>query len=357
MKQQKLKPVGLFLLGCILLIFALFLFFHTPDHKFEVLCDELFIKELSEDGLSLHYTLASPEKYGIDNGVNTLSSYDKTKSEADYRALLSLVQELENIDPDSLSDDNRRTYEILYTYAHNECLAYEYLYYDEPLSPTHGMQNQLPVLLAEYALRNKADIENYFCLLQSVPIYFQGLSDFEEEKSAEGLFMSDEAAKQTLLQCTSIITKEDLAEGTHFLQTSFAERLARLVEEEIITPNEMEAYCTTNTGILSESVLPAYQGLAHSITSLIGSGTNEKGLCYYPDGKKYYELLVRRQTGCSKNIDEIMSDIQTAFLGDYNAFAELACSTMTTEKTIFSLSEPDKMLVHLVLLLTHHSFS
>lgn len=339
------KSVFLISTGLILLILALFLFFNTPNRRFEKLCDSVFIKELSNDGLSLHYTLDNPGAYGITDAASTLSSYDKTKSLGDYQGLLATLEELKTINPNSLNATNRRTYEILVNFMEKEAETYAYLYYDEPLSPTSGMQNQLPVLLAEYAIGDKEDIDNYLCLLQSVPAYFDGLSAFEKEKANEGLFMSKDACRETIQQCNEIITAEALARGDHFLQTSFTERLTPLVDSGEITSAEMEAYCLANTELLASSVLPAYKSLAHNLTTLCGSGTNNNGLCYYPQGKEYYEILIERQTGSSKTPEELMSEIKTSFMADYDSFTELACSMqLDSSIAVFSISEPYKML-------------
>lgn len=342
------KSFLLMISGSVLLVFALFCFFHTPNRKFEELCNTLFLKELSEDGLSLHYTLSSPESYGFTEVVNVLPSYDKTHSLADYHTLVHTIDSLKEIHRDALSESNQRTYDILLGYLEREKEAYTYLYYDEPLSPTSGMQNQLPILLAEYAFDDVTDIENYLNLLQSVPAYFEGLIQFEQEKSAEGLFMSANACRQTISQCNNIIKESDVNSGTHFLQTSFTERLQELVNAGLLSQSEMDTYIKANNEILIHSVIPAYKSLAHNLTMLLGNGSNENGLCYYPDGREYYEILIERLTGSSKKPEELMAEIKTSFMADYGTFAEVAYITQTQNSTsVFSLSEPDKMLADL----------
>lgn len=337
----------LFISGILLLIFSLFWFFHTPNRKFEKVCDELFAEELSEDGLSLHYTLAHPGAYGIDASNPSLPVYDRTQSLADYEALLSAIQALEEINKDSLSVTHQQTYELLLDYLKDESQTYAYFYYDEPLSPTSGMHSHLPVLLAEYAFYDKEDVDNYLSLLQSVPAYLKGLGEFEKDKAEEGLFMSSAACNEVITQCNKIITKEELNNQVHFLQTSFHERLETLVSEGRITTEEMNAYITANNNILSEAVLPAYKSLAHTMTTLIGNGTNENGLCFYPDGKEYYKLLVAAQTGSAKDIDDLMTCIQASFLADYDAFLDVIYLTKDSSNSVFSISEPDKMLHNL----------
>lgn len=335
----------LFITGIILLIFSVFWFFHTPNRKFEKICDDLFVAELSRDGLSLHYTLANPESYGIDESNPSLPVYDRTQSIADYQAILSAIDALEEIDKDSLNSSNRQTYELLLDYLKTESSSFAYFYYDEPLSPTSGMHTHLPVLLAEYTFYDKEDVENYISLLQSVPAYLKGLGEFEKDKANEGLFMSADACTDVIAQCNTIITKEGLTEGTHFLQTSFQERLDELVEEGILSMEERNAYITANNSILSDAVLPAYKSLAHTLTTLQGSGNNENGLCYYPDGKEYYKILVGKMTGSSKDINEIMTRLQSSFLADYDAFLETVYLTKDSNNlSVFSISEPEKML-------------
>ncbi|MBQ3517206.1 MAG: hypothetical protein IJA29_08285, partial [Lachnospiraceae bacterium] len=70
------KSALLMIAGLILLFFALLAFFHTPNRRFEKLCDQIFTEELCSDGLSLHYTLSNPEAYGIDTYTVTLTPYD-----------------------------------------------------------------------------------------------------------------------------------------------------------------------------------------------------------------------------------------------------------------------------------------
>ena len=348
--EFRFTPKSLLLMacGCVLLLFVILAFFRTPNHRFEHLCDRIFAEELSEDGLSLHYTLANPSAYGLDENLSTLAPYDKTESLGDYHTLLSLIEELQSIKPESLNTGNQRTYEILLDYMTAEAESYDYLYYDEPLSPTSGMQTQLPILLAEYAFRDKKDVDNYLNLLQSVPDYFDGLIAFEKEKAAEGLFMSKDACLDTIAQCNHIITQDSLESGTHFLQTSFAERLQPLMEKSLITQGEADAYLQANNQILLHTLLPAYKSLAHNLTILCGSGSNDMGLCYFPDGREYYEILVARQSGSCKTPEELMTELQTSFMADYGSLREIA-GTMQGDDTAatFSLAEPDKMLADL----------
>ena len=58
-----------------------------------------------------------------------------------------------------------------------------------------------------------------------------------------------------------------------------------------LSDEQKTAYKKQNEKIVKEVIFPAYTSLASSLTSLLGSGKNEKGLCYLKHGRDYYEYL------------------------------------------------------------------
>ena len=62
---------------------------------------------------------------------------------------------------------------MLLLYYQTQLSSRDYPLLDEPLSPSLGIQAQLPVLLAEYAFYEDQDITDYLNLLTSIKPYFQ----------------------------------------------------------------------------------------------------------------------------------------------------------------------------------------
>ena len=75
---------------------------------------------------------------------------------------------------------------------------------------------QLPVLLAEYTFRTKRDVTDYLALLDQIDDYFASLLLYEQEKAAAGFFMPACSSEKVRKQCDTIVTTEELAQGTHF---------------------------------------------------------------------------------------------------------------------------------------------
>ena len=117
--------------------------------------------------------------------------------------------------------------------------------------------------------------------------------------------MPDYSVDKIIAQCDTIMDKTSLEAGTHFLNTTFEERLDHLIEKGGLSEKEKAAYLSENSRLLTTVMLPAYQKMGDELLLLKGSGKNENGLFYYPDGKKYYTYLIQSNTGSYRDIKEI----------------------------------------------------
>lgn len=264
-----------------------------PDRiAFSRLTDAFFTQSLSQDPLSLHFTLADPEDYGIRQSASCLPVFSALSASQSEKNLLRLQKKLRYIRPKKLREEERYTYDLLCTWLEQRIRGLSFPYYEEPLSPSSGMHCELPLLFAEYTLRNEADVRRYLSLLESVGPYLQGLADFEAQKAKAGLFMTDSDVRAVIAQCDRILDADALSAGTHFLQTTFRERLDTLREKKQLTTEQTEAYLLENDRILTTTVLGAYQKLTKDLTALMGSGRFEGGLASMPEGRQYYAWLV-----------------------------------------------------------------
>lgn len=341
-----------------ILFFALFAVFtalvlniYLPEKdscKFKTLTEELFYSELSGNTLSLHYTLAFPENYGLCEDA-VLPSYEPCpdNGEADIRSTLS---RLSRISPKHLNENDAYAYDLLTRYLTLRLMGTAYPYYSEPLSTSSGMQGGLPILLADYTFRSAKDVEDYLHLLAQTGTYFEGLIQYEREKAENGLFMSDAAAEKVIEQCCSIMDKEALSSGSHFLHTTFEERLDALLEDGVITQEQKNQWLSENDRLLTTVMAPAYESVADAFTLLQGSGSNNMGLYYFPDGRAYYEYLLASTTGSSRSIAEIKTMLYNDFQQNLTAMRALlgqypALSAISSNKAIsFPFSSPDEML-------------
>ena len=128
---------------------------------FDQYTENLFKQEASQSLLTLHYTLADPESYGITDYDRTLGTASAEDTRKDLEEAKQIKADLEAMDTRLLSKDQLLTYTILSSYI-NTLLSSDGLeLYDQPLSTTLGIQSQLPILLSEYTFYKKQDIDDY----------------------------------------------------------------------------------------------------------------------------------------------------------------------------------------------------
>lgn len=271
-------------------------------HRFSA---ELFHEEMSSDTLSMHYTIAFPETYGIAADAAALVPYSQGSQRESIGRLAAHARAAAAIKAPLLPRGSRDLLVLLRRQLAEQLREADFPYYAEPLSPGSGIQSTLPILLAEYTFRNKQDVENYLALLAQLPAYLDGIAVYENEKADAGLFMSDSAADQVVTQCYEILASERLKDDSHFLCTTFSQRLQALTDDGLLTREEAVSYQDRNRSLLLERVQPAYEALGDSILLLKGNGKNERGLAHFPDGKEYYTHLFAQTTGCGRPLTEV----------------------------------------------------
>ena len=269
----------------------------TTPEDFDAFTEELFRNELSQNTLNLHYTLAYPKNYGIEDYDVSLGSFEMSDI-YDYSELEELEKTLKDFSYDDLTDEQQLTYDILNDYIETENTVKDLPLYGELLNPLTGYQSQLPVLLAEYTFRTKEDIENYLTLTASIEESFHSIIEYEKARSEAGLFMPDYAAEAIIEQCSTFI--ED-PENNYMIEV-FNDKIDAFSG---LSDTERNDYKERNHTIITTNIVNAYRSLIDSLTELKGSGVNEGGLCNFKDGKRYYEYLVKNATGSSKSIKNL----------------------------------------------------
>ena len=301
--------------SCIFLLFStvtfslIFLFLKLTDvrtvHSFQELTDRFFQEEVTSSTLTLHYTLRDPQVYGISD---IPVRYNDTTS--DVSAAADYLQQLTDLDPSCLPLSDQITYDILLYLLNQNLSAQNFPLYAEPLGATIGIQAQLPVLLCEYRFENIDDIHTYLQLLSTTDQYFSSLLSYERQKAAAGLFMPDSCADDIIRQCSTFIEKEP---SLHLLVTVFNRKTG---EADFLTESEKKDLMQQNLDLVIHHVFPAYQLLICGLANLKQSCQNQKGLCCLPQGRSYYEYLVRTSTGSSLSVDSIQNRIQKQLLAD-----------------------------------------
>lgn len=325
----------------------------TPTPAFGQFLEEVFRNEVSTNTISLHYSLANPEEYGITNVPVTLGTvYSKASSASDDSSdnetagdyFADLYEQLVSYPYQTLSAEEQLTYDTLLRSLNLAMRENGSPYLEEALGPTTGFQAQLPILLAEYRFYSEKDVRTYLDLMPCIYDYFKGLADFEKEKSAAGYFMNDKSAQEIIDQCLAFVKNPD----SNFLISTFEEKLQALG----LPAAAQTEYMLENRTALFSYVLPAYELLAEAMQDCLGTNKNPYGICYYEGGKDYYETAVQASTGSDRTIEELKQMLQDAINSHIAAIADAVAADSSIYESYLSLSypetEPQKIMEHLI---------
>ena len=278
--------------------------------RFQSFTDSLFEEEVQGNTLNLHYTLADPKEYGIHNYPLTLGTLSEESISESAHYSKELLQKLKSYEYTDLSSDNQILYDTLSFVLETESHSGDFRLFYEPLSPTLGIQAQLPILLAEYTFRNEQDIKDYLILLEDIKPYFEDILTYEQQKSSAGLFMNTDTADGIIAQFTDFISDKE----NHFLVTVFNDKIHKCT---FLSDRKKEKYINQNLTRLQEFCFPAYELLIEGLSDLRGTGLNEYGLCYYENGQEYYQHLVESSTGIYDSVEDIEQRLYKQLYQDY----------------------------------------
>lgn len=311
------------------------------SERFEAYTDEVFKENVVQNTINLHYTLAYPENYGITDYEVTLGSCSLESMEESYEDLEEMQRKLESFPRSALNARQQLTWDVLTDYARTELSVKDLALYSEVLGPISGYQSQLPIVLAEYTFRTERDIEDYLSLVSGIDEMALELIAFEREKAAAGLFMSDYAADTVIAQCGEFIA----APEENYMIEVFDDKIEAFPG---LSQEEKEAYCQRNRELITTQVVEGYETIIDGLKELKGSGTNELGLCYYEDGPRYYEYLVRSGAGTDTSVKQLMRkteyfleefiyNLQSLMMEDSGIYDEF-------ESYQFALTRPEEIL-------------
>ncbi len=277
---------------------------NTISREFNEFTETIFRDSVASDALSLNYTLAHPEAYGIPTKAGGFKpiSYEQLKQETPENE--NLLYKLRQFNKDKLSLSQKVLYDSLAHTLEMNQKGDDFLLFSRPLSPTTGLQAQLPVLLAEYQFDCTDDIDDYFALLQSIPEYFASLLAFMERQADGGYLPPQSTLEEISSQCLAF-TEQD---GCRILISSFARRIKSC---DFLQKSQKKAYRKNNRKLVQECIIPAYTQLINGINVLQRRCGTNGSLCSYPDGKAYYEYLFARETGSDTSADTYFQNLTT----------------------------------------------
>lgn len=271
----------------------------NEQSTFDAFLNDVFVDSVTSDLITLNYSIADYASYGITDYNKGYGDLDLSKLDDDSE-LVDTLTTLNSFNYELLSSDQKLTYTILKKTLETE-LEYSDMYlYEKILSPTIGLQSQLPVILSEYSFRTVQDIYDYISLIEQTDEYFDYILSIVKMQADAGMFMEDEIADKVIDQCSIFIADPE----NNYLIEIFNDKVLSF---DGLTDSQCNEMIAKNQAAVLNHLIPAYENMIDTLTKLKGTGRYSGGLCSYPDGLKYYEYLIKNDVGTDRSIDELDS--------------------------------------------------
>lgn len=289
----------------------------SEAEKFDLFLEDCFKEMVSDNTVSLHFKLSSPEKYGLSDSLPaTFSDFSYEKQKADCKRSAELLETLNSFSSSELSEEQKLTWDIFKTKLEQNVASEKYILYQSLLG-SDGLPSQIPVTLSEYYFNNENDVKTYLSLMNQIPDVFERLLAYEEERRDAGMPCPDYLITDTLEQIDQFIsgTAED-----NLLTETFRERIQNVPE---LSNDQKTTYIHNNRSLFEQVVLPAYQSLRSSLEGWIGTGTKKERLCQYENGQDYYRLLLLSRVGTNLSPEQCITVLEEQLQGTVKNVSEL----------------------------------
>lgn len=317
----------------------------TDNEAFEEFTDGLFKELIVDDTLSLHTLLEHPDEYGITDYDVTLGRID-TDSLDDTSDITQCITELTAFDRNFLSKKQTITYDYLLSYLQTRLCYSDLDLYDTQLTPTIGIQIELPLVFSEYTFMEKKDVDEYITLLCDVDSYFANLIEYENMRASKGLTKEDSLLDDIISSCQSVIDSVNkTGSSDRLFIDDFNTRIDALT---FISDDEKAEYKKLNIDAINNHVIPGYQALIDGLSALKGTNRYTGGICSYPDGQRYYEGLLEQTLGWSKSVDEynsLLEDYMHGYMLVMRKLVQKASSLIDSlSRYSFNMTEPESII-------------
>ena len=273
----------------------------SDEEKFLELTNQWFVEDVSSDYLTLHYTVANPENFGIDlNDVEV--SYGKVEVDQDDPIYKNRLSELSKINWRNLSADQQVTYKTIYDYYQLQQAKMDLEEDYEFIFSSSGLNFNLITNLTEFVIRNHQDAVDFITLVNDSQRYINDCLDYTRKQAEEGITQIDSSIDEVIDSCKSFISKTDDNEVIR----AYNEQLSKFnfSDEEQLKKQLAEAVKT--------NLIPAYQSIIDFFETMKGKNKGTGAISEYKYGKQYCEVLFREKASTTTSIKTMENKLANA---------------------------------------------
>jgi uncharacterized protein (DUF885 family) len=209
----------------------------------------------------------------------------------------TLMLKLAAVDTTGLSDQEKVSQQLLIRQISEDDEAAGFKEWEMPINQMGGIYSDYPQLVEQLSFETVKDYEDWIARLKAMPNAFDqvitNISIGIDDHRVPPKFLLEKTLENVKQLASQKAEDSPLSMPVKKFPASIAAPDQERLKKDILT-------------IIGKQVLPAYGRLAHFIEgTYIPAGRAEPGIWSTPDGRTFYEFLIRRSTTTNMTADQI----------------------------------------------------
>ncbi|MCP4603285.1 MAG: DUF885 domain-containing protein [Proteobacteria bacterium] len=239
------------------------------------------------------------QSFGIrDNKLDNISDAYIRQT---YELVSEILDLLKQYNKDELNYQQQLSYDTYEWYLDDRVRQKEFMYHYYQISPTLSSIELYLFMFFEdmHPVSNRQNAEDYIARLKQVKNKLACLRENISLSRDAGIVPLRFMIENSIANIEEI--EPGIAQSLPFY-SAFEDKLADIDE---LSAAEEQDFLDQAEDAIEESVIPAYQSLTNTLSSLLSHAPTDDGVWQFPDGDKFYDYTLRHHTTTDMTADEI----------------------------------------------------
>jgi len=232
----------------------------VDDVEFDEFLNSIFVDMMSENYLSMHYSVKDYKALGISKPEVKLGDIEYAYPKEDVDLMLEQLDQLLSFDYDKLSYKQQYYYDEL-EYSIYETLCDLYFYqYSYLFNSGNNLIDNIYTSLSDFTFYNKESVDDYIVLLQDVDRYLNDCLTYTKAQYDDGIYMLDAWIEYTKQTCDDFINNSDS------LTNSFKDNIADL---DFLSDEQKNSYSQEVNEIVNSEIVDAVSLIKEEMNNFV----------------------------------------------------------------------------------------
>lgn len=259
--------------------------------------EEEFQKDVEESPM-MQTRLGQKTNYGKWDNFSHLK-YAEDRNKAKRR-----LGDLKKIDPSSLDEDTRLSYDLYLQKQENILEDYDFRFYNYPVNQMFGYHAELPAFLINmHRIDSVSDAEAYISRLKGIPKVMEDVIGNLKIREQNGIMPPIFVFDRVLESSRNVIKGKPFGKSVE--NSAFLEDFKSKIDDLEISQKKNKELISKVETALTKEVKPAYQNLIVFLETQQKRANSDAGAWKFPKGEEFYANALKRTTTTNLSANEI----------------------------------------------------